>query len=126
MIHSHMTKIILTTLNARYAHTAIGLRYLYANMQELQENTTILECSINDDMQTIAEKLLLHSPAIIGIGVYIWNASEVSELIEILKKVSPKTIIVLGGPEVTYTPYRVNFDDADGVGLLQDAFDGIV
>jgi radical SAM superfamily enzyme YgiQ (UPF0313 family) len=82
-------------------------------MQELQKDTSILECSINDDMQTIAEKLLLHSPAIIGIGVYIWNASEVSELIEILKKVSPKTTIVLGGPEVTYKPYRVNFDDAD-------------
>ena len=28
-------KIILTTLNSRYTHSAIGLRYLYANMQEL-------------------------------------------------------------------------------------------
>jgi radical SAM superfamily enzyme YgiQ (UPF0313 family) len=82
-------------------------------MQELQEQTSIMEFSINDAVQTIAEKLLLHSPDIIGIGVYIWNASEVSELIEILKKVSPKTTIVLGGPEVTYKPYRVNFDDAD-------------
>lgn len=108
-----MTKIILTTLNARYAHTAIGLRYLYANMQELQDKTAILEFSINDAVQTIAEKLLLHAPDIIGIGVYIWNASEVSELIEIIKKVAPKTTIVLGGPEVTYKPYRVNFDDAD-------------
>ncbi|MBA3026095.1 MAG: DUF4080 domain-containing protein [Sulfurimonas sp.] len=108
-----MTKIILTTLNARYAHTAIGLRYLYANMQELQDQTAILEFSINDAVQTVAEKLLLHSPDIIGIGVYIWNASEVSELIEVIKKVSPKTTIILGGPEVTYKPYRVNFDDAD-------------
>jgi hypothetical protein len=28
-----MHTILLTTLNARYAHTALGLRYLYANMQ---------------------------------------------------------------------------------------------
>ncbi|WP_457748461.1 DUF4080 domain-containing protein [Sulfurimonas sp.] len=106
-------KIILTTLNSRFTHSAIGLRYLYANMQELQNDTTILEFSINDAIQTIAEKLLINKPDIIGIGVYIWNASEVRELIHILKKVSPQTRIILGGPEVTYLPFRVNFDDAD-------------
>ena len=106
-------KIILTTLNSRFTHSAIGLRYLYANMQELQDDTKILEFSINDAIQTIAEKLLIDNPDIIGIGVYIWNASEVRELIHIIKKISPRTIIVLGGPEVTYLPFRVNFDDAD-------------
>jgi len=106
-------KIILSTLNSRYTHSAIGLRYLYANMQELQESTKILEFSINDAIQTIAEKLLRETPDIIGLGVYIWNATEIHELIHILKKISPETIIVLGGPEVTYLPFRVNFDDAD-------------
>ena len=106
-------KIILTTLNSRFTHSAIGLRYLYANMQELQPNTSIQEFSINDAIQTIAEKLLINKPDIIGIGVYIWNASEVHELIHIIKKVSPQTTLILGGPEVTYLPFRVNFDDAD-------------
>lgn len=106
-------KIILTTLNSRYTHSAIGLRYIYANLRELQENSEILEFSINDAVQTIAEKLLLTGADIIGIGTYIWNASQVSELIHILKKISPQTKIILGGPEVTYTPFRSNFDDAD-------------
>ncbi len=106
-------KIILTTLNSRYTHSAIGLRYIYANMQELREHTTILEFSINDALQSVAEKILDTKPDIIGIGVYIWNASEVHELLEILKKVAPETKIVLGGPEVTYIPFRVNFDLAD-------------
>ena len=106
-------KIILSTLNSRFTHSAIGLRYIYANMQELQEDTTILEFSINDAIQTVAEKILLHEPDIVGLGVYIWNASEIRELIHIIKKVSPKTTIVLGGPEVTYLPFRVNYDDAD-------------
>ncbi|MDQ7066815.1 MAG: DUF4080 domain-containing protein [Sulfurimonas sp.] len=106
-------KIILTTLNSRFTHSAIGLRYLYANMQELCSDTEILEFSINDAIQTIAEKLLFNEPDIIGIGVYIWNVSEVAELIHIIKKVSPKTKIILGGPEVTYEPFRVNLDDAD-------------
>ncbi len=107
------TKIILTTLNSRYTHSAIGLRYIYANMQELQPQTTILEFSINDAIQTIAEDLLRDEPDIIGIGVYIWNALEVQELIHIIKKVSPEITIILGGPEVTYTPFRVSFDDSD-------------
>jgi len=106
-------KIILTTLNSRFTHSAIGLRYLYANMQALQKDTQILEFSINDAIQTIAEKLLFDTPDIIGIGVYIWNVSQVAELIHIIKKVSPSTKIVLGGPEVTYEPFRVNLDDAD-------------
>ncbi len=106
-------KITLTTLNSRYTHTAIGLRYLYANMQELKDTTTIKEFSINDAVQTIAEKLLDDTPDIIGIGVYIWNATQIHELIHIIKKVSPQTIIILGGPEVTHQPFRVNFDLAD-------------
>jgi len=108
-----MSKIILTTLNSRFTHSAIGLRYLYANMQELQNISEIVEFSINDAIQTIAENILLHQPTIIGIGVYIWNILEVSELIHILKKISPEITIVLGGPEVTYTPFRTNVDDAD-------------
>ena len=106
-------KIILTSLNSRYSHSSIGLRYIYANLHELQKNTEILEFSINDALQSITEKLLACTPDIIGIGTYIWNATEVSQLIHVIKKVSPKTKIVLGGPEVSYEPFRVNFDDAD-------------
>lgn len=106
-------KITLTTLNARFTHSAIGLRYLYANMHSLQKNTQILEFNINDAIQSVAEKLLMGSPNIIGIGVYIWNVTEVAELIHIIKKVSPNVKIVLGGPEVSYTPFRVDLSDAD-------------
>ncbi|MCX6075442.1 MAG: DUF4080 domain-containing protein [Campylobacterales bacterium] len=108
-----MKKIILTTLNSRYTHSSIGLRYLYANLKELREEAEILEFSINDALQTVVEKVLFCMPNIVGIGVYIWNAKEVQELVHILKKVSPSTTIILGGPEVTHTPFRVNFDEAD-------------
>lgn len=130
-----MKKILLTTLNSRFTHTSIALRYLYTNLKELQNDAKIIEFSINDAIQTIAEKLLTHSPQIIGIGVYIWNALEVRELIHIIKKISPNTKIVLGGPEVSHEPFRVNLDSADfiiqGEGdeafyrLCRDIFDGI-
>ena len=36
-----MPDIVLTTINARYVHAALGLRYLAANMGELQPHTRI-------------------------------------------------------------------------------------
>ena len=108
-----MQKIILTTLNSRFTHTSLALRYIYANLQEYQQYSQIMEFSINDALQSITEKLLSQNPTIIGIGVYIWNAREVAELVHLLKKISPQTTIVLGGPEVSYEPFRVNFDEAD-------------
>jgi len=113
MVQPSTSTILLTTLNARYAHSALGLRYLYANLHELQDEAVIVEFTINEQIQTIAEDILKHSPKIIGISVYIWNAREVSDLIEILKKVSPDTIIVLGGPEAGYMPHRVDFSKAN-------------
>ncbi len=108
-----MNNILLTTLNARYTHSAIGLRYLYANMQELMADTSIVEFTMNDNIQDIAEKILTLRPSLLGLGVYIWNAEQCAELVETLKKVSPETLIILGGPEVSHAPLRVNFDAAD-------------
>jgi len=109
------SNILLSTLNARYMHSAIGLRYLLANMGALQHETAIREFTINDNIRDVAERLLSEQPKIIGIGVYIWNARQTSELVATLKQVSPETIIILGGPEVSYSPMRVNFDSADFV-----------
>ena len=61
----------------------------------------------------LQKNILDENPSIIGIGVYIWNASEVRELLEIIKKVSPNTVVILGGPEVSYEPFRVDFSAAD-------------
>lgn len=106
-------KIILTTLNARYSHASIALRYLYANLEEMKGMAEIQEYVINEDLREIAEKMLQSQPSIIGIGVYIWNAADVQRLIAIIKKVSPEVVVVLGGPEVSHLPLRVNFSEAD-------------
>jgi radical SAM superfamily enzyme YgiQ (UPF0313 family) len=108
-----MKKIVLTTLNGRYTHTSLALRYIQANLHEYQDDSIIQEFVINQNIQSIAEEILKNSPIIIGIGVYIWNATDVSQLLDILKKISPSTYIVLGGPEASYQPFRVDFSKAD-------------
>jgi radical SAM superfamily enzyme YgiQ (UPF0313 family) len=108
-----MQEIILTTLNARYTHTSLALRYIKANLKEYKEKSKIVEFVINQDIKTIAEKILEYNPKIVGIGAYIWNATDTSQLIEIIKKISPSTTIILGGPEASYQPFRVDFSLAD-------------
>ena len=52
-------------------HTAFGLRYLYANLGELQASACIEEFTIQQRPIDIVEKLLKYRPEIIGFGVYI-------------------------------------------------------
>ncbi|MCQ8127716.1 B12-binding domain-containing radical SAM protein [Methylomonas rivi] len=99
-----MPRIVIATLNARYSHTAFGLRYLYANLGELQNDTGLLEFTINQRPIEIAEQLLKQQPEIIGLGVYIWNVAEINAVVGILKQVAPQIRIVLGGPEVSHPP----------------------
>lgn len=97
-----MPNIILTTLNARYIHCSLGLRYLYANLGDLQSQCVIQEFIIDKRPIDIVEQLLQTKPKIIGFGVYIWNIQQCTETISILKQLSPETIVVIGGPEVSY------------------------
>jgi radical SAM superfamily enzyme YgiQ (UPF0313 family) len=97
-----MPDVILATLNAKYIHASFGLRYLLANLGELQPRTAIQEFEINQRPLEIVEALLRSEPKVIGLGVYIWNVTQTTEVIAILKRLAPEVIIVLGGPEVSY------------------------
>ena len=97
-----MSGIILTTINARYVHAALGLRYLRANMGPLHDQTQIREFVLGDRPADIAERLLADKPQLIGFGVYIWNVEETTRLIAIIKRVAPEVVVVVGGPEVSY------------------------
>ena len=97
-----MPDIVLATLNAKYIHAAFGLRYLFANLGDLQARTELVEFDINQRPLDQAEALLARSPKIIGLGVYIWNVTETTEIVAILKRVRPEIKIILGGPEVSF------------------------
>jgi radical SAM superfamily enzyme YgiQ (UPF0313 family) len=94
--------IVLTTLNARYAHAAFGLRYLRANLGALQDRSRIIEFDINQRSLDVVEAILALNPRIVGIGVYIWNVAIATQVVADLKKIRSDVIIVLGGPEVSY------------------------
>ena len=97
-----MSDILLCTLNAKYIHASLGLRYLLANMGDLQPATTLCEFTINRKTDEMAAELLALNPKIIGFGVYIWNTVQTCALIQQLKTLRPDIRIVLGGPEVSH------------------------
>lgn len=111
-----MPDIVLTTLNARYHHSSLGLRYLMANLGALQDRAVIRELVIGGNPLDHAEVILGDNPQIVGLGVYVWNADESAALVSVLKRVRPDLIIVLGGPEVSHEhAEQTIIDDADYV-----------
>jgi len=71
-----MANIVLSTINAKYIHASLGLRYLLANMGELKTQTQLIEFTLHNRTEDIVERLLKSNPDIIGFGVYIWNSIE--------------------------------------------------
>lgn len=99
--------IVLATLNAKYIHASLGLRYLLANMArhgggDLRARSVLREFTIARKPQEIVDELLVLNPAIIGFGVYIWNVTQTCEVVRLLKEKRPDIKIVLGGPEVSH------------------------
>ena len=101
-----MTDIVLATLNARYAHASLGLRYLRANLGAWRDASSILEFVIGQKTEEIVEKLLAGRPRVLGLGVYIWNVEESTRLVAQLKVIAPDLVIVIGGPEVSHEVER--------------------
>ncbi|MBT2678331.1 B12-binding domain-containing radical SAM protein [Bacillus sp. ISL-35] len=93
--------IVLTTLNAKYIHTNLAIRYLKAYAQP-EFDASIVEYTIKDPVINIVSDLIQKKPDVIGFSCYIWNIEETIKVIKMIKKINSDILIVVGGPEVTY------------------------
>ena len=94
-------KVIAATLNAKYIHTSLSIRYLKAYAQP-EYDVELCEYTIKDPIINIVTDLFTKKPNIVGFSCYIWNIEETIKVIELLKKVLPDVTIIVGGPEVSY------------------------
>ena len=94
-------KILLTTLNSKFIHTNLAIRYLKSYTKDLVD-ADIREYTINNDLDYILKDIYKNDYDVILFSTYIWNVLDIVKLCENIKKVKPNTIIGLGGPEVTY------------------------
>jgi|HigsolmetaAR203D_1030402.scaffolds.fasta_scaffold02170_4 radical SAM superfamily enzyme YgiQ (UPF0313 family) len=94
-------KVVLATLNAKYIHMSLALRYLKAYSGR-EFDIEIAEYTIKDPALHVAADLHRRRPDVIGFSCYIWNIEETIRILRIVRKVLPHAVIVLGGPEVSY------------------------
>lgn len=63
-------------------------------------------------LRRVAARLLAVDPHIVALSVFVWNHKQVAKICRILRRLSPETTLVLGGPEVAFTPEQA-FRDFD-------------
>lgn len=96
-------KLVLAAMNAKYIHTNLAVRYL----DQMAKNHSIdgvsfVEYTINQHLPQLLRELFLLKADYLIFSCYLWNISQVLELCQDLKKIAPKTCLILAGPEVSY------------------------
>jgi len=95
-------KLMLAALNAKYIHTNLAIRYLGKTIDSLVDKLIINEYTINHSTDYIMAEIYKQQPEVLCFSCYIWNMEMIHYLCRTLKKVMPETMIILGGPEVSY------------------------
>ncbi|MBP6430258.1 MAG: DUF4080 domain-containing protein [Ferruginibacter sp.] len=109
-----MSKLLLTTLNAKYIHLNLAIRILY-DLNKDEGNLFWKEFTIKEDTNTIAEYCSQFDA--VCFSCYIWNITPTLKVAEKIKALNPTCKILLGGPEVSYDWHDV---------IAQDSVDYII
>lgn len=101
-------KRLLVGINAKFIHSCLAVRSLgqYAK-EQYGMDCEIAEYTINQAEDLILAEIYRKQPELVGFSCYIWNIEMVKWLTENLKKVLPDTLILLGGPEVSFDGKQV-------------------
>lgn len=95
--------VVLSTLNSKFIHSSLALRYLKAYGEAHGQAYDIVEYTINMPVLHILSDITEHDIDILGFACYIWNIEMTLHVVNMVKAVRPDIKIVLGGPEVSFT-----------------------
>ncbi len=93
-------KILLAAVNAKYIHTALGVRALCSYVHD--PDVRFAEFTINENPQDVLRSIYGSKADTVMFSCYIWNIEFIVKVASALKKISPETVIVFGGPEVSF------------------------
>ncbi len=110
-------KVLLVAINSKYIHSNLAVHYLKSYASVHKDKITVLEYTINQQVDNIFQSIYMEEPDIIAFSTYIWNTEVVERICRELRKVLPNTKIWLGGPEVSYNSkeYLLNHKEVDGI-----------
>ena len=95
--------VVLSTLNSKFIHSSLALRYLKAYGEAHGQAYDIVEYTINMPVLHILSDITGHDIDVLGFACYIWNIEMTLHVVDMVKSVRPDIKIVLGGPEVSFT-----------------------
>ena len=95
--------VVLSTLNSKFIHSSLALRYLKAYGEAHGQAYDIVEYTINMPVLHILSDITEHDIDVLGFACYIWNIEMTLHVVDMVKSVRPDIKIVLGGPEVSFT-----------------------
>lgn len=95
-------KVLITTLNSKFIHSSLSIRYLKSYCENDIPNIVVQEYTINQNSDFISGEIFKEKADVVAFSCYIWNIKETLEIAETLKIVDPNIKIILGGPEVSF------------------------
>lgn len=92
-------KVLLTTINSKYIHQNLAIRWLY-ELNRSYPGLHVKEFALKMD----TEEIVTHCCAfqMVAFSCYIWNIERTLEVAAKIKQQNPQCVILLGGPEVSY------------------------
>lgn len=99
---------LLVSISSKNIHKALSVWYLKA--QTTDRAFSVYETDINQNFFEILNDIYSKRPKVIAFSCYIWNIELIKRLTIELKKLLPKTIIIAGGPEVSFNETNEPFD----------------
>ncbi len=99
-------KILLTTLNSKYVHSNLAVKYLYTVVAGEYSDVSVREFTINNDLNYIYSEIVRANYDMVCFSCYIWNVEKIKLLGQDLKVARPEMKICIGGPEVSFNGHE--------------------
>ena len=95
---------VICCLNSKYIHASLAPWCLKAGVNKYCKDIDcyVVESTINRELAYPLDEILKIGPKVIGLCAYIWNVDKTLALAKALKENLKDSVIVLGGPEVSY------------------------
>ena len=109
-------KTVIVGINSKYIHTMLSVRYLAASLNESLQSSAGSFCvyrefSVNMSTDSVLEALYNENADVYCFSTYIFNVDYVLRLVKSLKKLKSDSVIILGGPEVSYENEKILRDN---------------
>ncbi|MBW8381015.1 MAG: B12-binding domain-containing radical SAM protein [Youngiibacter sp.] len=95
-------KVVLVSIDSRFIHTNIALRYMKEYTKDLKYDCRIMEYTIQSPLMDMLDDILDEEPQMVGFSTYIWNLDVVGRLSRLLRIARPDIRLLYGGPEVSW------------------------